>query len=662
MLPTSAPAARHICFCGKSYARREHLRRHQTSHDQKKHICGQCGAAFARTDILRRHVREHASPNKRPKACDACHSNKTKCNGGEQCSLCTRRGIPCTYSSSDSRASVSVMDVEEQNDMTIVIPDDTDVLLPIGATTEPEQTVMQASSPVVFLGAVEVPAHPRSEMAERLQQMLQQVLHELDKPASQRGAMGGGTYPADLMQAVYDQYVEHFHPHWTLVHGPTFEFWEVPFETAVIVFLIGAFCWNQADNTLGLDQSLFFQIHGKLMGHWFRHLYEPRHVDIETEPWPTTTYQGILLTIIFATYLNEEESVQKANLLVNLFINALRTTDYFCSSTATRQRLIHFPGDFIPWKYMLEQQWKRIIAYCLKIDAHLAILTQQPPCIQLCELDATLPDTFSQMMGYGLDVFWARHEPMKILRKETSITSFFEDPQPTFNTDMLSEDVHLGLCGLANKTWRLAQLRRVGKSSQEATTLQADLAARLLSWRKHLQTQSVMMKKCPGFRAAYLGREERPEPIMSSLNDESLALYHLLALLVNTHSPSDLDQSERSLDPDRPSKAVLLPPLAMKSVYHALCIGALCLSRDGCRPAILHHARVFAREFLESMLENECWCRDGGSRLELASKDIRLDQEEGVCATSLGPFWLSVDGVPLCACEQSNFLSNVGLG
>jgi hypothetical protein len=265
------------------------------------------------------------------------------------------------------------------------------------------------------------------------------------------------------------------------------------------------------------------------------------------------------------------------------------------------------------------------------------------------------------MMGYGLDVFWARHAPMKLLRKETSITSFFADPQATFNTDMLSEDVHLGLCGLANKTWRLAQLRRVGKANQEASALQTDLAAQLLSWRKRLQTQTVMMKKCPGFRAAYLGREERPEPVMNSLNEENLALYHLLALLVNTHSPTDLEESERSLDPDRTSKAVLLPPMAMKSVYHALCIGALSLNREGPAPAILHHARVFAREFLESMLEGECWCGFSGSRLELAARDVRLEQEDGICATSLGRFWLSVDGVPLCACERSAFMSNVGL-
>lgn len=292
----------------------------------------------------------------------------------------------------------------------------------------------------------------------------------------------------------------------------------------------------------------------------------------------------------------------------------------------------------------------------------MAILTQQPPCLHCCELDVTLPDTFSQLNGYGLDAFWARHAAMKVLRIETCIPSFLEDPQATFNTDMLSEDVHIGLCGLAHKTWQLAQLRRVGKVNQKANKLQTELMAQLLSWRKRLQTQSIMMKKCPGFRAAYLGREERPEPIMRNLNEETLTLYHLLALLVNTHSPTDLEESERSLDPDRPSKAILLPPGAMKSVYHTLCIGSLYRGREGCRPAILHHARIFAREFLESMLEGSCWCEFSGSRLELAARDIQLDQEDGICSTSLGRFWLSVDGVSLCACEQSTFITDVGLG
>lgn len=55
----------------------------------------------------------------------------------------------------------------------------------------------------------------------------------------------------------------------------------------------------------------------------------------------------------------EEESIQKANLLVNLLVNALRTANYFCSATASKQRLVHFPGDFFPWIYMHEQQRKR---------------------------------------------------------------------------------------------------------------------------------------------------------------------------------------------------------------------------------------------------------------------------------------------------------------
>lgn len=50
-----------------------------------------------------RHESHAALPDsRRVRACDACHTSKTKCDGGSQCSLCIKRNIPCTYCLAES--------------------------------------------------------------------------------------------------------------------------------------------------------------------------------------------------------------------------------------------------------------------------------------------------------------------------------------------------------------------------------------------------------------------------------------------------------------------------------------------------------------------------------------------------------------------------------
>lgn len=42
-----------------------------------------------------------------------------------------------------------------------------------------------------------------------------------------------------------------------------------------------------------------------------------------------------------------------------MLVTSLRTADFFCSKTARKQKELHFPGDFLPWKFSIEQQRNR---------------------------------------------------------------------------------------------------------------------------------------------------------------------------------------------------------------------------------------------------------------------------------------------------------------
>lgn len=179
-------------------------------------------------------------------------------------------------------------DAEEDTTVTAAVPEDAEMdrldQISMEDSIEPVE-VLQVPPPAASLDPVEEPsqvARSRPDVAVRLEQALQQILREFDKPSAQREPMRATSYPKQLMQAVFDQYVEHFHPHWVLVHGPTYEYFEQPFESAAAVFLIGAFCWNQADKSLEMDQTPFFQIHGKLMAHYFQYLVGAPSSALET--------------------------------------------------------------------------------------------------------------------------------------------------------------------------------------------------------------------------------------------------------------------------------------------------------------------------------------------------------------------------------------------
>lgn len=62
------------------------------------------------SDLLRRHVTVHdkGSELRRERACNACHANKTRCDGGEQCSLCRRRKQTCVYGDENKPKTVQL--------------------------------------------------------------------------------------------------------------------------------------------------------------------------------------------------------------------------------------------------------------------------------------------------------------------------------------------------------------------------------------------------------------------------------------------------------------------------------------------------------------------------------------------------------------------------
>jgi hypothetical protein len=345
----------------------------------------------------------------------------------------------------------------------------------------------------------------------------------------------------------------------------------------------------------------------------------------------------------------------------------MRDVGFFSGERATRQRQQHTPGDFFPFRYMVEQHHKSLVANLFKVDAHLAVITQQPPALHACELDVSLPTTFSQLNCDGVYAFMECHRILAPLRPGRLLSEFLEslEPAATFGSYMLIEDVHLGLCGVVLQVWELAYAHKPDGNRGQAHRLYNTLVSRLRFWRGHLQALRAGIVTDNMLRSAYNAKEEDQNTVMPTLLNETEAFYHLLALLVSTHAPLQ----DQISGPQLLSKAASLPPKAMRSVFHAVCIGALhqvAREEQHCRPPILQLARTIAREYIVTILENSCWCSNSSntlasSHLNLALMDAGVEREDDVCHMPLGKFWLHVDGKPLCACGESDFLAKTGL-
>ncbi len=95
--------------CGRSFARREHLKRHLAVHDSENaYACSTCSKRFTRSDALARHEATHllstnGRKQKRFRSCASCVAAKTRCSSQVPCTRCIAKKIDC-HSQTHSRS------------------------------------------------------------------------------------------------------------------------------------------------------------------------------------------------------------------------------------------------------------------------------------------------------------------------------------------------------------------------------------------------------------------------------------------------------------------------------------------------------------------------------------------------------------------------------
>ncbi|KAI1328565.1 hypothetical protein F5Y16DRAFT_151047 [Xylariaceae sp. FL0255] len=100
--PSASQSKRFECSipgCVKVFRRKEHLTRHQKSHNTElPYVCNICGRRYARSDVLKRHVEFHPQyykPRRNFVACVRCRESKTRCDDKTTCMACHRKSVEC---------------------------------------------------------------------------------------------------------------------------------------------------------------------------------------------------------------------------------------------------------------------------------------------------------------------------------------------------------------------------------------------------------------------------------------------------------------------------------------------------------------------------------------------------------------------------------------
>lgn len=181
------------------------------------------------SDLLRRHLNLHENvvqppPSRSEKACDSCHENKTKCDGGDggdgQCSLCARRGVPCTYDRMVAQDGDGDSGQQDNDDQASEASSSQTHSLSTGPLSIPEGPVFPATSPAPTSLP---PQFAEDVLAARngLRSIVKAVAAFRSNKAVQQTEIteAGKRWLSKCLQTVFAR----FHERWPFVHACTFD-------------------------------------------------------------------------------------------------------------------------------------------------------------------------------------------------------------------------------------------------------------------------------------------------------------------------------------------------------------------------------------------------------------------------------------------------------
>ncbi|KAF4970422.1 hypothetical protein FSARC_2542 [Fusarium sarcochroum] len=513
----------------------------------------------ANSDLLRRHLTRHDMPSapdpRRGRACDACHANKTKCDGGTKCTLCIKRGINCTYNHASKSSSGSKSPSDDAPD----------------SRTVPHSAAQNLQHQEAITATANLsPGTPMLSPNDEVKAGLKRIANHLRSGEISIGEdLPIPPLDQSWIEANSKEYFGRFHNTWPILHAPSYFPLDASLIVAVSVVMIS--CWLKSPDEFG---EVVMQVHEALMDKFSEWISDPKSRRELDEPWPIQTYQAIVLNIIFTFYHGNEPLVAKASLLRGTLLISLRELDFFNSDSAAHEQRVHYPGTFVPWLLTVRDRWKRIIIALFKMDIFLSLARFQPPTMFREEIDLTMPATFSLWNAFGLNIFFKRITLEPTDRSNFKLSEVIANPNTPAKPLLLFEDIHLAICGLLPAIWNHNQIvRRTAEAGRPTHNSISSLAWQLETWKadvdrlSHQCYQSFHSVDAEEFPlTAYIGDyDEEPQRgrALAMANIKCLAsdcrmTYHLqgLQLYADTRIINTVAMTS-TLSPDQKSNARL---------------------------------------------------------------------------------------------------------
>ncbi|KAK9319149.1 hypothetical protein V1517DRAFT_61441 [Lipomyces orientalis] len=653
--PSSDSTAWHTCHCGKSFARKEHLSRHQATHDKLAHICNVCQRRFSRKDVLRRHSLLHEAGHTRTVvSCDACRANKTKCSGGTQCLLCARRGIICAFrsglhrpksaSTSDGTTAMNASVREDDNN------DDDESMLP--TSSWPESSLTENSlhkedefflpSHQLFLNLTIVPSKPAPTSQLQFLSPGMEGIHELLVAGD--SSLETAVQVSDELQKwvakCLETYFKDFHLRWPIFNAPTFDVKIVSLPLAASVCVIGAWLQNSAEWT---ERFCALRVHEILLQLLLHNLIDPESM-LEGEAWPIELFQAVLLTLIFSLYRTDKSTLSRATLLRSAFITRLRDIGAFNAELLADHLKAHFSGIYAPYTLSMREKFKRLLALTYQFDVYFALAHGKPPILHRQEVGVDLPTSFALWNAYGLDIFAKRQPEEPPGRSGFQISEMTNYPGSFTSSQLLVEDVLLGLCGLLQAIWVLTQSLPSRTRGYLGDAFQRVLLIETLdAWKYELDKINRLADRrninSDAARYLFLAYRGENNSVAASLErttilvQDGMVLYYYLKM----YHYAGLNASKETWPTSKYGREALICALQVLKI-----VDSIRASGASINPLIRHALTmgVNVTRALVSCQQCECLTKEGQRSTKM---DLQQWTEIG------GP--ICIDGTPVCVCK-----------
>lgn len=238
-----------------------------------------CSANLTSRDLLRRHMLLHEEPTPRAAiSCDACRANKTKCSGGPPCSLCTRRGVNCTFRGR-RRAQRLLNQDRSGTSHTPSSQDEEDGPSPHIATSSLSKALSKASTELPrSVEKEDLPANPKDFLRNLTIIPTQRERRRDIQPVGAgmetvyEALLAGSSSLNEILQGsrelrawVADSsatYLREFHVRWPALHAPTFDIEHDSLPLTATICMIGA--WFRGP-TISIDRFYVLRTHEFLL-------------------------------------------------------------------------------------------------------------------------------------------------------------------------------------------------------------------------------------------------------------------------------------------------------------------------------------------------------------------------------------------------------------